>query len=69
MAESLLKDTDAITKRTIEYTTYRGKFLVRYKDSSGSVHRCHTASRAEADAAFEKWREEMAVTARVARGW
>ncbi len=66
MAESLLPDTDAIPKGTIEYGRYRGKWLVRYKTLSGSVQRCHTDDRAEADRTFEKWKEEMLIAARAA---
>ena len=68
MAEALLPDTDAITNSTLEWTEYRGKQLVRYKDAAGSVHRCLTADRAEADAAFTKWREEMRDAANRTKG-
>ncbi len=59
MQEALLPGTDAIARATLEWTRYRGKQLVRYKDASGSVWRCLTANYAEAEAAFEKWVEEM----------
>jgi len=60
--ESLLPHTDAIKKLTLEWTTYRGKQLVRYKDAAGYVHRTLTLDWAEAEAAFEKYRERMKVT-------
>lgn len=49
MAESLLPDTDAIAAGTLEWTEYRGKWLVRYRDASGSVQRVITASWNEAN--------------------
>jgi len=57
--EALLPGTDAIRKSTLEWSTYRGKQLVRYKDSTGSVHRTLTANYAEADAAYQKYIEMM----------
>lgn len=56
--ESLLPHTDAIPKRTLEWTRYHGKHLVRYKDGLGYVHRTLTADRAQAEAAFERYREQ-----------
>jgi hypothetical protein len=60
MAEALLPDTDAIPKGTLEWTLYRGKQLVRYRDSDGSVHRCLTADYAEAEVAFEAYKRDVA---------
>ena len=59
MAEALLPDTDAITKGTLEWTEYRGKHLVRYRDQNGSVQRTLTASWDEANAAFEKYLADL----------
>ena len=59
MAESLLPDTDAIAAGTLEWTEYRGKWLVRYRDASGSVQRVRTASWNEANQAFEKFLADM----------
>lgn len=61
--EALAADTDAIPRRTVEWSTYRGKHLVRYKNASGVTRRCHTADYVEADAAFENWKAEMAAQA------
>lgn len=59
MAESLLPDTDAIKRNTLEWDNYRGGYLVRYKTQNGSVQRCQTKSWDEANAAFEKFLQEM----------
>ena len=52
-------DTDAIAAGTLEWTEYRGKWLVRYRDASGSVQRVITASWNEANQAFEKFLADM----------
>jgi hypothetical protein len=59
MAESLLPGTDAIKRNTLEWDTYHGKYLVRYKDENNIVRRVHTADWNEADKAFEKFLNEM----------
>ncbi len=62
--ESLLPDTDAIKKETLEWEPYKGKHLVRYKDMNGVVHRTLTANWEEADAAFTKYLADMIARAR-----
>jgi hypothetical protein len=59
MAEALLPDTDAIKRNTLEWTPYRGKHLVRYKNAQGQVQRVKTASWDEANAAFEKFLQHL----------
>jgi hypothetical protein len=59
MAEALLPDTDAIPRATLEWTEYRGKQLVRYRDAAGSVHRILTANYQEASEAFDRYAEQM----------
>lgn len=59
MAEALLPDTDAIQKETLEWSTYRGAWLVRYKDRAGMVHRTQTKVFAEVDAAFDSYLHDM----------
>jgi hypothetical protein len=67
MQEALLPDTQAISRSTLEWTEYHGKQLVRYKDADGSVHRCLTASYAEADSAFELYLEMMRLAAEASK--
>jgi len=62
--ESLLPSTDAIMKNTLEWTPYRGKHLVRYKDAAGNVHRCLTPSYERALSEFEKFKAMMREEAR-----
>lgn len=59
MQEALLPGTDAIQKNTLEWVPYRAGWLVRYKDSSGSVQKVATNSWDEANTAFEKFLEIM----------
>ena len=59
MAEALLRDTDAIKRNTLEWGTYRGGYLVRYKNGQNVVKRVQTKSWDEANAAFEKFLKEM----------
>jgi hypothetical protein len=63
MAEALLPGTYAITDNTLEWTEYRGKWLVRYKTGSGSIQRVLTASWDAANVAFEKYLAEMRAAA------
>ena len=67
MAEALLPGTDAITNGTLEWDRYKGKWLVRYKERNGTVHRLITADYQEADAAFEKYLAQMRGSERVKR--
>ena len=59
MSEALLPDTDAIKNNTLEWDTYRGGYMVRYKNAAGVVTRCTTKSWDEANTAFEKYLQEM----------
>jgi hypothetical protein len=59
MAEALLRDTDAIKRNTLEWYTYHGGYLVRYKNGSNMVNRVQTKSWDEANAAFEKFLKAM----------
>lgn len=63
-AEALLPDTDAIKRNTLEWEPYKGKWLVRYKNSKGFVKRVITADWNEADQAFMTYLEEMRQEAR-----
>jgi hypothetical protein len=57
--EALLPNTVAIMNQTLEWTTYHGKYLVRYKNRAGTVFRCLTASYAEASAKYDQYFKEM----------
>jgi hypothetical protein len=59
MSEALLPNTDAIKRNTLEWDNYCGKWLVRYKNGAGQVHRVLTPSWEEANTAFEKFLKEM----------
>ena len=51
--EALLPGTDAIRKNTLEISPYRGKWLVRWKDGFGYVHRHVYDEAAEANEYYQ----------------
>jgi hypothetical protein len=53
-----------IPRASLEWETYRGQELVRYRDSAGFVHRVLTASYPEADHFFLVSLEKLKVEAR-----
>ncbi len=65
MAEALLRDTDAISKGTVEFGGYRGKILVRFRSLEGSVVRrlFPYAESEEAFAFFQECVEKLRVEA------
>ena len=59
MAESLLPGTDAIKSNTVEWDSYRGGYLVRWKNGNGIVRKITTKDWNEADRTFTEYREAM----------
>lgn len=53
-AEALLPHTDAIRTLSIEWTTYRGKHLVRYRNREGLTCRKQTPDPQEAEQFFKE---------------
>jgi hypothetical protein len=67
MAESLSPGTDAIKRNTLEWESYRGGWLVRWKDRTGTVRKVSTKDWNEADRAFTEFLEKMRAEAKMFR--
>ena len=61
MQESLLARTDAIKKQTVEIEPHGRKWLVRYKDSKGSVTQAKFQTPEEATKHFWKCVDKMKI--------
>lgn len=59
MAEALLPGTDAITKGTVEWSHYRGGYLVRFRPIDGSARQHTTKDKDDCNQQFWKWVAEM----------
>lgn len=55
LRESLLPDTEALSRETVEFHKRGRGFLVRYRNRDGAVYRQVTTDADEAGALFWEW--------------